>query len=425
MKYINFLTTTILSLSLCLASVKADGKFSFLTYIQADNDLAPFANYNVRDMQKVGSTSNLNILVQWDKTTDNITYRYKILQNNMVENDSINKEMGFNPAKEIVDCMKWVHKNYAADRYALILWDHGNGVLDRNNKKKRLHSWLAFPGLSKNLDENRGILYDYSQDTFLDNRGLSSACSSIKTTLNQKIDLLGMDACLMAMIEIAYQVRKSVSVMTASQQTEPGFGWPYTEVLSPLAGMPSLSTADFATIITEAYANYYTTSSDADSSFTLSAIDVTKITSATTAFNRVLDAIIASQEVDPSATNSAIKNARRETTSFYISDYIDLVNFYDNLSTEFSALSSARSKKNRLNRSKASQAAANIVSAIATAKQATLDAIIASKIGSDYNGKAYGLSIYYPANGKVDSSYLKTDFAKNTKWTQVLKTLKS
>jgi hypothetical protein len=427
MKYCKTLSTALLALTIFnTTSFAATDKWSFLTYIQADNDLAPFANLNLHDMQKVGSTTDVNVLVQWDKPKDNITYRYKILQNNLVENNSIKQEMGFYPAKELVDSMKWVQKNFAADRHALILWDHGNGVLDRANHQRKLNSWLGLPGLTRKFWQERGILYDYSQNTFLDNIGLSSACADIKKTIGKNIALLGMDACLMAMIEIAYQVKDSVDYITASQQTEPGTGWPYADVLSSLVGMPTLSTADFAAAIVHAYSNFYSTGANADSSYTLSAIDVSKISAATTAFNNVLTAIAQSQAIDRTTTNAAIKKARTNTLSFYIPDYVDMVDLYDNLTTEFTKLSSTRRKKSSIpSRDRASQAAAAVISAIEIAKQAALAAVTASSTGPEYSGKAHGLSLYFPANGKVDASYKKTTFAKQTSWTTLLASLRA
>lgn len=427
MRYYKLLSIAILSFTSygmflhCANTVQWD----FLTYIQADNSLAPFANINVKDMQKVGSTSFVNMLVQWDKPSDNITYRYKILQNNMVVNNSVNQEMGINPAKELVDSMTWVKKSFPAKHYALVLWDHGNGVLDRNKKLHPTPSWLSVPGMSKNYWRDRGILYDFTQNTFLDNVGLSTACSQIKTIIGQNIDYLGMDACLMAMIEIAYQVKDSVNFMVGSQQTEPGLGWPYADVLSALAGVPLMSTQDFSAATVQAYSNFYETGDNADSSYTLSAIDVSKIQTATTAFNDVLKSIAQAQLVDKAATNNAIKTARANTLSFDIEDYIDLVDLYDNLTKTLKQISNQTSRKNKKpQRDRLGVSAAAIVTAIANAKKAAQAAIISSMAGSDHNGKAHGLSIYFPANGQVDASYKKTTFAKQTNWVAVLNSLR-
>ena len=52
---------------------------------------------------------------------------------------------------------------------------------------------------------------------------LSYALSQIKDVLGQKIDLVGMDACLMAMVEVAYEIKDYVNILVASQETEPGY----------------------------------------------------------------------------------------------------------------------------------------------------------------------------------------------------------
>lgn len=412
--------------------IAAQSEWSFLTYIQSDNDLDPYSTFNVMAMQVVGSpapvppakTSATNILVQWDKRKDNKTYRYKLLQQNVVEKRTLDQEMGYSPAKEIVDSMKWVKQYYPAKRYALVLWDHGNGILDRSGGSRPLFSWLRAPGTANKALHTRGVLYDYSQGTFLDSAGLSQACSQVKAVIKQNIDILGMDACLMAMIEVAYQVRDSVNYLVGSQQTEPGTGWEYTESLRAFVGNPTIATSTLASALVTAYKNFYSSGQYADSSFTQSVINVTKIAAATTAFNNVLTKIIAAQAAGRSVTNTAIKTARNNTTAFYIDDYVDLINLYDNLSAEFTTLTTSRRRKSRLPRDvKIGQAATNVVNAIAAAKTAAQAVIVSAQSGDDYAGTANGISIYFPANGRVNKAYAKTAFALATQWPAVLTSL--
>ncbi|MCJ8345789.1 clostripain-related cysteine peptidase, partial [bacterium] len=49
-----------------------------------------------------------------------------------------------------------------------------------------------------------------------------------------KLDILAMDACLMSMFEVAYELKDSVSYLLASQENEPGTGYPYAEILNSL-----------------------------------------------------------------------------------------------------------------------------------------------------------------------------------------------
>ena len=57
----------------------------------------------------------------------------------------------------------------------------------------------------------------------------------MRKRLGRKLDVLGLDACLMAMGEVGYQSKGSASFMIGSEQTEPAEGWPYTAVLGELA----------------------------------------------------------------------------------------------------------------------------------------------------------------------------------------------
>lgn len=426
-------------------------EWSFLTYIQGDNSLNDYAAGNIQAMQVVGSTNPLgagkppsqsvvNVLIQWDKKENDLTYRYKLLPQNYVEQMNVNKDMGHRPAQEIVDSMTWVKRSYPAKRYALVLWDHGNGVLDRSGKRA-LFSWLRAPGISASSLHERGILYDDSQNTFLPigdpkffpsgvlprSAGLGQTCARIKKIIGKNIDILGMDACLMAMIEVAYQAKDSVDYIVGSQQTEPGTGWEYTASLRAFVGNPGASTAILASAIVSAYKDFYSSGSAADPSFTQSAIDVSKIQAAAVSLNDVLTKIFAAygiNNLNKNMIDKAVKAARADTTSFYISDYVDLIDLYNNLSTQFAILAEPRGRthKSRIPRDyQIQKAATDVLSAITIAKAKAQEAVVASQNGPDYVGKVHGLSIYFPTAGPIDNEYKKTAFALATpQWLKML-----
>src|SRR5271157_1859487 len=103
--------------------------WTMLVYMAADNSLASFASYNIKDMSAgLASTDGTNILVQWDQPNNNITWRYKVTPGGTVDVGSLNSEMGYNPANELVASMKWATQNYPANNYALVLWNHGSGI---------------------------------------------------------------------------------------------------------------------------------------------------------------------------------------------------------------------------------------------------------------------------------------------------------
>ena len=93
----------------------------------------------------------------------------------------------------------------------------------------------------------RGIAFDDDAQDFLDNIELKRSWRSITKRLKRKIDILGMDACLMSMAEVAYQTaRHAPTSRVGSQEEEPGDGWPYDRILKALATKPAMSPRDLS-----------------------------------------------------------------------------------------------------------------------------------------------------------------------------------
>ena len=59
-----------------------------------------------------------------------------------------------------------------------------------------------------------------------------------------KFDFIGFDACLMATVENALMASKYADYLIASEETEPGIGWYYTNWLTALGNNSSLATLD-------------------------------------------------------------------------------------------------------------------------------------------------------------------------------------
>ena len=80
-------------------------------------------------------------------------------------------------------------------------------------------------------DETRGICYDDSSMDFLDNQKLATALEKARAILGGRLSVLGMDACLMSMVEVACQVSPYADYMVGSQEVEKAYGWPYGAIL--------------------------------------------------------------------------------------------------------------------------------------------------------------------------------------------------
>jgi hypothetical protein len=402
--------------------------WTIVTYVQADNDLAPFATYNINDMQLAPLTDNINMLVQWDQPNNKKTWRYRIVKGGRIENASLSAEMGTNPVKELVDMMKWAKTKYDAQKFAVILWNHGSGVLDRRSKRiNQLNStatthpsqptlpWLEIPGLS--LKDSRGILYDYTQNTYATNQDLTTAFSRIRNeVLKKNVDIVGMDACLMAMIEVGLQIDDYADLLVGSQQVEPGEGWAYSGFLNALCAQPNASPAQLATYIVGAYGAFYKKNGETD--FTQSAINLHKLETLKQNIGLMIGAVAACRKADAQATKSMVVAARKASLSFEISDYIDLNTFYTGLKNRAQTLRNNQAKLLRPNAAliKALDA---LIKIIDSGMSIIDDAVLANVTGSA-KATAQGISIYYPL-GSVHNSYPRTQFAKTTHWVAFIK----
>jgi hypothetical protein len=116
----------------------------------------------------------------------------------------------------------------------LIIWDHGTGWLDKANAV------------------SRGISYDSESKNHINIPQLKTALSDIG-----HVDLLGFDACLMQMAEVAYEIRGSADYAAGSEETEPADGYAYDKFLAPLIAKPEISPVELGRALIESYARYY------------------------------------------------------------------------------------------------------------------------------------------------------------------------
>ena len=155
------------------------------------------------------------------------------------------------------DFIKWTAENYPADRYMLVLWDHGGGV--------------AYGYGSDQLQERTDI-------EGVSGLRVSDVAQSIGNT-GLKFDLIGFDACLMQDIEIASALEPYADYYLASEETEGGYGWYYTSAFGRLAADPGISTEEFGKDIISSYDQFNTVlhNGESVSNMTLSLVDLTMV----------------------------------------------------------------------------------------------------------------------------------------------------
>ncbi len=365
-------------------------EWTFLIYLNGNNNLDSFGAMNINQMEKVGSTGKINIVVQWASLENRTTKRLLIKKDNDTTKvtSPVIQDMGrvdMGDWNSVVDFVKWGTEHYPAQHYFVDIWDHGSGWHDKR-----------FSGIGG--PSPMDISWDDLSGNHMTTKQLAMALDASAKIIGHKIDLYASDACLMAMVEIANEVKDSVSVFAGSEETEPGAGWPYDTFLSRWNSMSDTSAQSVAKALSEEYAKSYQSGSD---SVTFSAFDLQYLPALNQAIRNFSDSF---QGLSASDKKKAL-TAATQSQNFTNSDYVDLVDFMSHLKD------------------------ASISSVGMTALN-SMNSAVKSVILSSNNvhfPKAHGMTIWIPTSSYQYSQYAdlysQLSFDSQTHWGDVLKAM--
>lgn len=227
---------------------KLSKEWTIMVYVNAKNDLEKFGMKDINEMEMIGSSDRINIVVElgrmdgFDASEGDWTgaKRYLIRKDNntnaitspvLFETDKV--DMG--DWKHLVDFGKWAKAKYPAKKYMLIVWNHGSG-------------WKKS---SKSLVD-KGLSYDFETNNHFTTPQLGMALKEIG-----RLDVYGSDACLMQMVSIVYEIKDGITYIVGSEETEPGDGYTYNTMLGPIVSNPEITPYKAAKVLVDAYSDHY------------------------------------------------------------------------------------------------------------------------------------------------------------------------
>ncbi|MCD6384115.1 MAG: PKD domain-containing protein [Thermoplasmata archaeon] len=236
----------------------APKEWTVLIYMNGDNSLEGEAINDINEMERVGSSDSLNIIVQVDRTpgydsrwgdwTD--TRRYYIMYDggdealSSLRLDSGLGELDMADEKTLEDFVVWGVKTFPARHYMLVIWDHGTGI-------------LRYSRDASSFTLTRGVSSDITSGHDMEMVRAAEALSrALENTTVQEIDIIGFDLCSLGHLETAYQFSPIADYMVASFDEEPSPGWNYSSVLSPLRS-GGVDPKEMAEHIVDSYADEY------------------------------------------------------------------------------------------------------------------------------------------------------------------------
>lgn len=340
-------------------------EWNILVFLNAKNNLEPFAFPNFEQMAAVGSTDKVNILVEfgrpirhytrsdhpygnWSKT---LRFRVKkgmtpIVSNAVQDLGKVN--MGGGAA--LADFVRWAAAHYPAKRTLLTIWDHGQGwraplatrfrgtgedvdrflqTRDEDHAEGDPRAPFGVPRGEIVPGTVRYVSHDEDTNDKLYNREIQDVLT--KLLAGKKLDVLGFDACLMSMLETAYAFRNVAHTLVGSEELEPGSGWNYQRWLEPLVRAPEgVDAAALGKLMVRAYGEQY--SEDGEDA-TLSAVDLARADDLAGRVSKLANAARAAL----GSQLAAIKAARYACANYapgYPLNSIDLSRFAEQLAAQ-------------------------------------------------------------------------------------------
>jgi hypothetical protein len=301
---------------------------------------------DLNEMLHATISDKVNIIVETGGTArwrnsvvkNNTNQRYQVTPSGLrLLQDNLGQRPMTDP-RTLEDFITYSASNFPANRYALIFWDHGGGSLS-----------------------------GFGYDQLFPNSG-SMSISQIHSALEGagvKFDFVGFDACLMATLETAYMLNYHADYMIASEETEPGIGWYYTNWISKLSANTSMDTVEIGKLIID------------DFTATCRQTVPREITTLS-----IIDLVVLNNEVDEPFKKFAAA--------------VD-----EQLDSDYRIVSNARGDSREFNRSNLDQVdlidlAQNIGSPEALALVGALQQAIRYNRTSDNISRAHGVSIYFP-----------------------------
>jgi len=251
---------------ICVAAITISAaEWTVMVYIGGDNNLTEYINGDIDEMESAGSTADVNIICQVDGLVggwDEYGYddylgdewetvrRYRIESgsafNNQIDAGFIADlgELNSEDPDVLRDFVIWAVDNYPANRYMLVLWNHGGGW-----ERKRLEQSIY-----------KAIIWD---DTDGDGEGITfsdgeyaNALSDIRDHIGRSLSIVGFDACVVGLLESEYETMGYADYLVHSEANIPGEGWDYG-FLQDLIADPYASEEEIIEWIVDKYADYY------------------------------------------------------------------------------------------------------------------------------------------------------------------------
>jgi hypothetical protein len=211
----------------------AQREWTVMLFLNGKNNLSRAIEQDLEEAAQVGSSERVDVVAQIgsfqmsfvpDRDPGTFkTRRFHLLADGKRSEEPLgDKARDMGDWKELAEFVAWAKRSHPAKKYLLVINNHGNGIKGISFDDQTKHS-ISVPELHSALAATGGV------------------------------DVLAMDACLMQMAEVIYEIRNDARVVVGSEELEPGNGYDYARFLGALAAKPAIDAEQFGRATVDAY----------------------------------------------------------------------------------------------------------------------------------------------------------------------------
>jgi hypothetical protein len=350
--------------------------WTFMVYMDADNSLDKFGPINLQQMSDgLAPGASVNVVVLMDRL--NLpAYTYEVTHEEIKTVQSLG-EVDMGNSETLASFVTYAVTTHPTMYYFLDVWDHGGGYV--------------------------GTCWDESSGNHLSPHDVETAIAEAEMNTGKRVQVVGFDACLMGMVEVCYELKDVTDIVVGSEMLTPGYGWPYTSLMSYLSDNPAVDPYTLSATLVNEYVAYYP-----KYTVQLSAINEARFTDFTDSLDNFADALTKEVSLYKSVIAGARSSAQQKfilgTAGAYF--YVDIY--------KFACLVGERAHDTE-------------IEALSAGLRSKLDAAVFAEAHNqkqgNLNSKQFGLTIYFPPNIQAYNpryeSYVPC-FAQETLWLSFL-----
>jgi hypothetical protein len=390
--------------------------WTIIVYISADNVLANFAIESLKQLRDAAG-DGISVVAEFDdyQHDDARVYFFdgdrekrtlpiessRISQRELAHLRTI-RHADLTRPETLTEFINYASGKSQSERYGLVLWGHGiELLLDESRRfgttEDAVPRYLTTANLRKALQETKLVKGDLGPNHPKTKRDQRSGPDNKHT-----LDILGLDACSLSMVEIATELQGSVDVMIASQEDVPDTSFPYEKILADLKAYKVRNDVrEVCKIIPglyeQAFRDYIATPETGVKGITLASLNLRDVPAITSPLKKLANAlVIASYD---KSVRKKILAARQETKGFVFGLLADLGDFCERLQSklifEGSEAEDLRS------------ASAEIQKVLKARDDEAF--VLENKVDED---RCHGLSIYFPYRGDDETDQVEEGLTK-------------